>query len=199
MLVWFVTAEPQLNLQKNHNFKKVLAISRVSWHQGFFCPVSFRPIEGDQVQFICKGKLYSLIRQRRGVSTCSRAALSKSAPAPLWARLLAVQAHALLLQLPESLGLACRRHLEFQCCAHRLGTGSADSQAEIPAQHLALGTLVCSTGCDASARGTQQASKTRLRTGEKKKKVRLYFITQILFLFPSFYFYFLRVVNRFCW
>ena len=46
------------------------------------------------------------------------------------------------------------------------------------------GTPVRRAWCEASARRTLWASETRLSTKEKKK-VRLYFITQVLILFPK--------------
>ena len=58
--------------------------------------------------------------------------------------------------------------------------------------HYALGTLVWSASCKASARGTLWASKTR-RTQRKRKK-KLDFI-----LLPRFFFYFLGIVNGLCW
>ena len=52
--------------------------------------------------------------------------------------------------------------------------------------HSALGTLVWCAGSKVSAHGTLWASETRLSTKEEenKNKVRLYFIPQVLFLFP---------------
>ena len=57
--------------------KKVLLYcyqsSRVWPQQGSFCLVSLKPIEWDSVRFRSKGKLYSLIKERRGGSLHTRA------------------------------------------------------------------------------------------------------------------------------
>lgn len=45
--------------------------SRNGPQKEFFCLVSFKPIEQNQVQFRSQGKLYSLVREWRGMSTHS--------------------------------------------------------------------------------------------------------------------------------
>ena len=74
-----------------------------------------------------------------------------------------------------------RRHLELSV----MRSSCTWSWAEVLGSHFSLGTVVWSAGCEASTRGTLWASETRLSTEEKKKKVRFYLITQILFLLPG--------------
>lgn len=60
---------------------------------------------------------------------------------------------------------------------------SSHPQLEHWHSHFTPGACFWSAGCEASARSTLWASESRLRT--KAKKVRLYFTTEILFLFPG--------------
>lgn len=143
--------------------------------------MSFEPIEQDGVWFRSRGKLYSLIEERRGMRLCSRVC-------------------ALLDQLGVGLphrvlvggeGAQCS-----QGTAHAPDPGVGPRLCTRPTElrcrrsHFALRTLVWSMGGKASAHGLLWASETRLSTKEKK---RLVFI-----LLPQFYFYFPRIVNGLC-
>ena len=70
------------------------------------------------------------------------------------------------------------------------------AQADVSGSPFTLGTLVWSARCEASAWSTLRARETRLST--KEKKVRLYFLTQVLFLFPGIVHELFRWYGLFC-
>ena len=84
----------------------------------------------------------------------------------------------------HSAHVARHLHLEWGCRVQSYCIrSSSHPQLEHWHSHFTPGTPVWSAGCEASARSTLWASESRLST--KAKKVRLYFTTQILFLFPG--------------
>ena len=168
--------------------------------EGSSCLASLPPIKWELVQLRSKGELYSPIREWRGASSGSRA---HTLPDRRWAGLLyrvlslagwvwssPGSGAGVLLRAPDG-SVACR------VCAHGplplppswiLALWAAllhtALRAEVSVQPFTPGTVVWSAGCEPSARGTLWANETRWSTKEKRK-VRLDFITQILFVFPG--------------
>ena len=175
---------------------------RVGPRQRFSCGVLFTSIAGDQVRFRSKGKPCSLIKERRGASSCSRTHSPPEKPQPgasglLYYRVLRSEeaaefsrdqrswaARSSRLQCrAQSLRTVRRCHLGLECGEQCFCAEPAELRRQC--SYFTPGTLVWRAGFEATACSSLWASETRLSTEKKKKKkVRLYFITQILFLFP---------------
>lgn len=161
--------------------------SQMGPQQGFFCPVLVEPIEWNWVCRRSKEKFLTLLTAERGRSArssrcgcfteeiflqgCSRESSRGGVPG----------IHSDRSAVAASLRMAGCRHLGLSCCSQGLCCLPELRQAQ-PFFRRNSG-LKCLF--EATAWNTLWASETRLIT--KDKKVRLYFVAQILFLFPLFY------------
>lgn len=171
--------------------------SPVKPQQGSSCPVSPLTVEGDRVRFKGKWKLYSLIREWRDASSPCSTHSPQQADRP-WAWLL----YGDLVEGAGCVGgsshwagadvlLVAFIRISARCSPSALSPPPPSwikvsyaaslhtAGAEVSGAPVLQWELCWSAGCEVFARGSLWTSGTRLNTKEKKK-VRLFFITQLL-------------------
>ena len=156
-----------------------------------------------------KGKLYSLVRERRGVSsrgTCPPAALPDrpwvgllyvdliSGEGREWSSRASEAGAAVLLRcqiaVPGAVSLRATRRSHFALLSHAQRFCTWPAELQCPAQWFCTRNSGLRGRGKASVQGPLQASETRRNTKEKEKKGKI--------LLLRFYFYFPGIVNGLC-
>ena len=154
-----------------------------------------QPTEWDQDQFRSKGKLYSLIKEWRGASSC------KSHGRGCFMGILSVGGRVEVLRVGRS--SRSRSWVQHLCALHGLSVmhgASAHSPAERRCWrcHSPLGTLVWNLECKAFAGDVLWASKTTLRAlTAQREKQRVDFIFLKIVLMWAIFKVFLEFVTIF--